>query len=288
MKIASIQFKLRKINSFEDFASHVEKLVRQAKIEGALFVAFPEYITLELAMVFPTKSFKEAMIRIAEEYHSQYKNLFLRLAKENSIYIVAGSTLEKVSPNKYYNTSFLFTPKGEIFKHRKIHLYPDIDPMLGVNASGENLNVFQTPHGKFSILICYDSIFPEPSRILRLMGVEVIFVPSAAPFAEPLYWDLRICCNARAIENQMVVVHSCLIGKVEGEKGLEFFGKSSILYPGRNKVLADGKMNKEMVVVSEIDLTRLRRSRGKNARVLKDMRPDVYRWLCEKNWLFEE
>jgi len=288
LKIASIQFKLRKVNSFEDFASHVKNFVKQAKTEGSLFVAFPEYITLELATMFSSKPIREAMVKVAEEYHNQYKNLFLELARENNMYIVAGSTLEKVPPDRYYNTSFLFTPEGEIFKHRKIHLYPDTDPMLGVNASGENLNVFQTPYGKLSVLICYDSIFPELSRILRLMGVEVIFVPSAAPFAESLYWDLRICCSARAIENQIVVVHPCLIGKVKAEKTLEFFGKSSILYPGRSKVLAEGKMNEEMVVVGEVDLTRLRRSRGKSARVLKDMRPDIYRRLCERNWYFEE
>ena len=289
MKIASIQFKLKKAEGFEDFASHVEGLVGEAKAENALFTVFPEYITLEVATAFlPKLSFRDAMVKVAEEYHEKYVNLFLNLAKKNNMYIVGGSTLEKASPNKYYNTSFLFTPKGEIFKHRKIHPYPDIDPILGVNAAGENLNIFQTPQGKFSILICYDSIFPELSRILRLMGVEVVFVPSAAPFAEPLYWDLRICCGARAIENQMVVVHSCLIGRVEAEKTIEFFGKSSILYPGRFKVLAEGKMNEEMVVFAEVDLERLCRSRGKNARILKDMRPDVYRLLCEKGWSFEE
>ncbi|OYT55970.1 MAG: hypothetical protein B6U77_00655 [Candidatus Hecatellales archaeon ex4484_218] len=290
MKIASVQFKLKKIENFEDFKSHVEKLVNQARMEEALFTVFPEVFTLELATIYlPKMDLKQALRKVAEEYCESFKQFFSDLARKNRMHIVAGSTLEKdVETGKYYNTSFLFYPDGRIAKHRKLHLYPTADPELGVDGFGENLQVFQTSEAKISILICYDSIFPETSRILRLMGAEIIFVPSAAPWSESLFWDLRICCEARAIENQLIVAHSCLIGKLEGAENMEFFGKSSILYPGRGKVLADGRMGKELVVVGDVDLERLRRSRGKNARVLKDMRPEIYSWLCKNRWKYKE
>lgn len=42
---------------------------------------------------------------------------------------------------------------------------------------GSKLEVFDTDCGKIGILICYDSEFPELSRILAEDGMDILFVP---------------------------------------------------------------------------------------------------------------
>ena len=55
VRVASVQFAFKPINSFEDFASNVERLVDQAKDSD--FVVFPETFTLELQYLIPNKDF---------------------------------------------------------------------------------------------------------------------------------------------------------------------------------------------------------------------------------------
>ena len=213
----------------------------------------------------------------------KFKEFMEDLARKYQVFIIAGSIPEKIG-ERYYNTSMLISPEGEIGRYRKIHLHA-ADKVMGLDGYGEELKIFETPYGKASIIICYDSLFPEISRILRLKGVEILFVPSAAP-DKSSFLDLRRCCEARVVENQFIVVHSVLIGGIKAEEEFRFYGKSSILYPGGNKVLADGKIGKELIVVADVDMERIR-LRIKNQHVVKDLRPEIYSQLCKNNWKIE-
>ncbi|MCX8176007.1 MAG: hypothetical protein N3E48_02105 [Candidatus Bathyarchaeota archaeon] len=284
VKISSIQFKVKNVKSFEEFEKHVEKIVVEAKKGNSEFIVFPEYFTIEAATVYlPTVKLSEALKKLAEEYFERFKRFMESLARKYQVFIVAGSIPEKIG-DRYYNTSMLISSEGEVGRYRKIHLHA-ADKIMGLDGSGNELKIFETPHGKTSIIICYDSLFPEVSRILRLKGVEVLFVPSAAP-DKSSFIDLRRCCEARAVENQFVVVHSVLVGGVRAEEEFRFYGKSSILYPGGEKILSDGRINKELVVVADVDIERVR-LRIKNQYVVKDLRPEVYSQLCKSGWKAE-
>jgi len=283
MKISSVQFRLRQARGFEDFEVHVREFMEQAKVQGAKIVVFPEYVTLEMADLWRSKfSVASAFRQVSEQFHQEYLELFSKLASKFGVFIVAGSTLEKEG-RKYYNTSFFFAPSGRIAKHRKLHLHP-VDKAIGVNAAGNSLQVLSIERCKVGILTCYDIIFPEAARILVLKGAEIILVPMAAP-SEVAFWDLRTCGEARTIENQLLVIQSCLVGRMLGSTELEFYGKSSVLYPGKERALSDGRLNEEMLVTADVDLMRLRKAKKERfPPVLKDLRADVYSWLCRRKW----
>lgn len=284
VRISSIQFKVKNVKNFKEFEEHVEEIVVKAKKNNSEFIVFPEYFTIEAVTAYPSPvKLNEALKRLAEEYFEEFKGFMESLAKKYQVFIVAGSTPEKIG-DKYYNTSMLISPEGEVGRYRKIHLHA-ADKVMGLDGHGEELKIFETPYGKTSIIICYDSIFPEISRILRLKGVEVLFVPSAAP-DKSSFLDLRRCCEARVVENQFIVVHSVLVGEIKTKEEFRFYGKSSILYPGGNKVLSDGKIGKELVVVANVDMERVR-LRIKNQHVIKDLRPKIYSELCKSSWKVE-
>lgn len=129
-------------------------------------------------------------------------------AKQESIYIVAGSIPEK-HDGKIYNSCFIFNPKGEIIGvHRKVHLF-DIDVPGEISfkesetlTAGNQITVVDTPLCKIGICICYDMRFPELLRLMTLEGAELIIVPGAFNLTTgPAHWKPLI--QVRAVDNQV-------------------------------------------------------------------------------------
>ena len=93
---------------------------------------------------------------------------------------------------------------------------------------------------------------------------------------------MRHSCQARALENQIYVIHSCLVGTppIEFMAG---WGRASILSPCEppwtpNGVIAEAEANKECVITGELDLKLLRKKRKRGiATTLKDRRPEIYK-----------
>jgi predicted amidohydrolase len=268
--VACIQFAYKQIKSFEDFSNNVESLLTLSK--GSQFVVFPETFTLELQYLIPNYN----LTRIPE-FTEDYIQLFTHLSSKYNQYIIAGSHLT-FEGEKEYNVSHMFCPDRRILKHRKTHLFP-LEAQMGVEP-GDSLEIFDTEYGKVGISICYEMEFPEVARTLTLKGAEIIFCPSYT-VGEHGFWRVRNCCQARAIENQIYVVHSCMVGSAP-LGGLEGWGRSSILSPceppwSANGVIAEAEPNKEMVITGELDLRLLHKKRKRGAApTLNDRRPEIY------------
>lgn len=268
IKVSAVQFAFKPINNFEEFASNVKDLVNQAK--GSDFVIFPEAFTIEFYYFDERKEL--------HEYEDQYIHLFKQLSERTNQYIVAGSHIIKRNEN-LYNTGYVFCPDGQIFKHAKTHLLPDEAKHLGITP-GTELEIFEIDGVKFGLGICYEMEFPEVARTYALKGAEIVFTPSLT-VNEHGFWRVRHCCQARAIENQIYVVHSCLVG-TSAIPVLSGWGKSSILSPCEspwttNGVIAEAEANKECVITGELDLKLLREKRKRGAATtLKDRRPEIY------------
>ncbi len=270
VKVSAVQFKFKPINSFEDFASNVKDLVNQAK--GSDFVVFPELFTLELQYLIPNNKVSN-IIQFTEEYIK----LFEQLSQERNQYIIAGSHYTVVK-GKTYNTGHIFCPDGQLKTHSKTHLMPI--EVKSHFTHGTTLEILETEKVKIGLAICYEMEFPEVARTLTLKGAEIIFTPSYT-IGEYGFWRVRHCCQARAIENQIYVVHSCLVGTPIVEM-LTGWGRSSILSPCEapwtpNGVIVEAKENEEMVITGELDLKLLERKRKRGmATTLKDRRPEIY------------
>lgn len=271
VKVSSVQFAYKPIKSFEDFESNVENLIQRAK--GSDFIVFPETFTMELQYLIPNNDISKI-----HEFTEQYLELFTQLSRKKKQYIVAGSHVTKKN-DTYYNTGYIFCPDGEIFEHSKTHLFP-LEPFLGISP-GNTIETFETTKAKVGLAICYEVEFPEVVRILTLKGAEIIFCPSYT-IGEHGFWRVRHCCQARAIENQIYVVLSCMVGTPPITE-MAGWGRSAIMSPCENSwppngIIAEAKINEEMVITGELDLELLHQKRESgSAPTLKDRRPELYR-----------
>jgi|RhiMethySRZTD1v2_1073278.scaffolds.fasta_scaffold31600_2 deaminated glutathione amidase len=231
--------------------------VRDAAAQGARLVALPE--------VFIWRGSKKLERQFAEPIPGPTSITLSDLARELSIYLLAGSILEEI-PNseRAYNTSLLFDPAGEqIACYRKIHLF-DVDLPNGVSlresqtrAHGHEPVVAQTELGTMGLSVCYDVRFPELYRKLAERGAEVIFVPSAfTAYTGEAHWETLL--RARAIENQVYIIAPDQFGVTVNS--FETHGDSKIIDPW-GRIMAELPQGPG-VITATIDLDYLAKIRA--------------------------
>jgi predicted amidohydrolase len=201
-RVASVQYQMRNIKSFEAFATQVEFFADTAADYRCDFLLYPELLTNQLLALVPASRPALAARRL-HEFTERYLDLFRRLAIKFAVNIIGGTHLT-VEDDALYNIAYLFHRDGRIDKQRKIHITPSEGHWWGVSA-GSRLEVFETDRGSIAILICYDVEFPEVARTARARGAEVLFVPYNTDI-RAAHLRVRSCAQARAIENHVYVV----------------------------------------------------------------------------------
>jgi predicted amidohydrolase len=128
-------------------------------------------------------------------------------AKQYGMYIVSG--LYSWTGDTLKNIAVLYDRQGKIQAvYEKVQL-PDSEAEQGA-VPGNSLPVFTTDFGKIGILICWDSAFPEVSRILALNGAEILFCPIWGDVRGEESW--KITARSRAIDNGVYFVTSIFDG----------------------------------------------------------------------------
>lgn len=147
----------------------------------------------------------------AEEYGGPACTAMSGVAREEKVYLVAGSIPEREG-DRLYNTSFVFDPEGNLIaRHRKVHLF-DIAVEGGqhfqesaVLSAGDSLTVFDCPLGKIAVCICFDIRFQELAYAASAAGAQLLVVPGAFNMTTgPAHWELHF--RARAVDNQFFTV----------------------------------------------------------------------------------
>ncbi|MFN4314292.1 MAG: nitrilase-related carbon-nitrogen hydrolase [Chitinophagaceae bacterium] len=279
VRVACIQYQMRDISGFDDFAANCEYFVDVASDYRADFVLFPEMITMQLLTFLPKKHPAEA-VRQLDQFTERYIEMFTRLAINYNINIIGGSHFV-IENDNLYNVSYLFKRDGTYGKQYKIHITPHERKWWGVQP-GNEVRVFDTDCGKISIAICYDIEFPELSRIAASKGTRIIFVPFNTDERRS-YLRVRYCSHARAIENQVYVVLTGCVGNLPNVENLDIhFAQSAILTPSdiefhREGVAAEAPANVETAIVQELDMNLLKRNREYGSvQTWKDRRTDLY------------
>ena len=132
------------------------------------------------------------------------------------------------------------------------------------------------PQAQFGTIICHDRRYPETSRILALLGAEIMFCPTAAPgYASGVHWNTINV--ARAVDNGMFAVYSNRIG-TEWEK--EYFGESMIVNPF-GEVIVSGDKKEDAIVSAVLDLNQVDEARIAVA-TLRDLRNDFWMGYYKK------
>lgn len=262
--IAAVNFHVRPVSSFDEFATHVRGLLDQA--EGADLVLFPELFTVELFTTFSDwrESSASELTRI-DQYTSEYRDLFKSEAQARSQYIVGGSHLLN-DGERYVNVGHLWEPSGKLHQHVKTHIFPAEADWS--TEEGDTVTAIDLPFAKVGFNICYEAEIPECASTLAEQGVEIILCPSFT-FTEYGFWRVRHCAQARAIENQVYFVHCCT-GGAPGAPLPNGWAQSSVLTPcdtlwSPKGIRAEAPTNAEVVIKGTVDIDDLYRNREEGA-----------------------
>jgi predicted amidohydrolase/predicted N-acetyltransferase YhbS len=279
VRIAAMQYLLRPIGSFNDFATQARFFVRSAQDYGSHFILFPEYFSMQLLSYMREPSPGRAVRRLAQ-MAGEYEGLFKRLASESRTYIIAG-THPVIQAGELFNAAHLFTPHGRIFRQKKVHL-TQIEKGPYQMSRGHGFYLYHTDFGNIAILVCYDVEFPEAARVLAEAGAQIIFVPSCTDERQG-FCRVRYCAQARASENQIYVAMASTVGNLPEVPGMStHYGQAAILTPSdyffaRDGIAAEGTVNQEQMVLADVDLDLLEEQRMNGTVLpLNDLIRDAY------------
>lgn len=278
LKVAAAQLELRETNSFDTWTAQVRDLLDQ--VPEARLVVLPELVTESLFTTEPDWRQHEisSLTRISE-HTDAYVELFAAEAARRRQWILAGSHLVS-TPTGHQNVAFLFGPDGERHEHAKTHIFPaeaDWD-----TREGDELGIVDVDGVKVGIAICYEAEIPEVTTALTALGAELLLVPSYT-FTEAGFWRVRHCAAARAIENQVYVVHCPTVSHLDAPLA-PGWARASVLSPcdlafPADGVLVEARTNVQDVITYELDLDLLhenRRSGAATTHTDRGRRRDLY------------
>lgn len=265
VRIACVQYQMRRVKDFEEFASQVEYFVETASDYRSDFVVFPEFFSVQLLSSLPQMGSVEGISRLAD-MADEFTGLMTTMAKRYGLYVIAGSHPFKQDDGKLLNTCLVIAPDGKYVGQPKLHITPSEKRYWGISG-GSELYVIPTPKAKIGVQICYDIEFPEASRYLADQGCEIIFVPFCTDDRHG-YLRVRHCAQARAIENQVFVATTGVIGNLPSVPAMDIhYGQASVLTPSdfefaRDGIQAQSDTNVETMLVTDVDVADLHRSRA--------------------------
>ncbi len=266
IRVCALQYFIRPVDTFEQFRDQVVALVDTAVDYDCQLIVFPEYFTVQLLTLGDLKRPIREQVRGLAGQVPRYIEMISDLARRHKRYIVAGSIpVMDGGSEPLYNDCFIFNPSGEYGVQGKLHMtrWEVEDWSVSPRSS---LKIFETSFGQLAIAICYDVEFPEIARAAARAGAHLLVVPSCTDDRQG-YLRVRYCAQARAIENQMYVVHSTTVGSLPMVPAVSLnYGQASILTPSdfpfsRDGILAEGVPNQETMVIGELNLETITESR---------------------------
>jgi predicted amidohydrolase len=266
-KIACAQIDCR-IGDVRSNRAKVIDRIREAAERGAKLVILPECAITGYAF----ESLEEAA-GFAEPLDGPTAPAIARACQESGVYAIVGF-IEK-DGSRYFNAAMVVGPEGIRGSYRKVHM-PYIGADRFLTPGDRGFEVFDLSIGKVGVLICYDVSFPEASRSLKLMGAELIALPTNWPPGASRNPDFAL--NGRAMENH---VNFAATNRVGVERGWPFIGRSKVVdFNGDSLAEADGAA--EQMLVVEIDFEQANNNKIVNVAGsyeidrIADRRPEFY------------
>lgn len=286
VRVATVQFMMRKIESIDQFEEQVEYWIDVAADYESDFVVFPELFTLELLSIEEKKLQPVEAIEKISAYTPRFRKFMEKMAVSYNINIIGGSHPTKVrnrdGSSEIRNIAYVFLRDGSVHEQEKLHPTPSERRWWDIKG-GYGASVINTDCGPIGVMICYDSEFPEMSRHLVNQGALMLFVPFCTDERRG-YLRVRYCCQARAVENQCYVITSGVVGNLPNVENMDVhYAESAILTPSdfpfsRDGVAADTAPNTETIAIADLNLDALLTARQSGAvQNLRDRRFDLYR-----------
>lgn len=282
VRVATVQFQMRGISTKEEFERQVEYFVDVASDYRSDFIVFPELFTLQLLSLEDKPLSPDKGIHRVTDYTNWFQKMMERLAVSYNINIIGGSHPTLTKDGDVRNVSYVFLRDGSVHTQDKIHPTPDERYWWNIKG-GNRVDTIDTDCGPIGVLVCYDAEFPELTRSLADQGALLLFVPFCTDERRG-YLRVRYCCHARAIENQIYVIMSGVVGNLPNVENMDIhYAESCILTPcdfafARDGVAADTAANTETIAFADLRLSDLRVARQSGStRNFMDRRFDLYR-----------
>ncbi len=279
VRLGLIQWQMRPYSGIEELMQQAEYFVDSLAAYRSDFALFPEYFNAPLMAAYNDHSVSDAIRELAK-YTEMIRNRFSELSIKYNINIITGS-MPEIIDGHLYNVGNLCHRDGRIEHYEKIHVTPDEQKVWGL-SNGSKIQTFDTDCGTIGILICYDSEFPELSRIMAADGMQILFVPFLTD-TQNAYARVRLCCQARAVENECYVAIAGSVGNLPAVENMDIsYAQSAVFTPcdfafPSNGVKAETTPNTEMILVADVDLDLLKKLHNHGAvKNLKDRRHDLY------------
>jgi beta-ureidopropionase len=229
-----------------------------------------------------------------------------RLAKLYNTYIIAQCKARwpEVMPDRFFNTLFVISPKGEIVhKAAKNHIWcrerscmPHDVYDRWVELFGDGIEAFfpvlrTDDIGNVGTICCSDGEYPEAVRALAFNGAEVVYRPSeAVPMTASSYpgggsWMVQNRAHAEFNSLYMICPQ---VGPVylhaQSRHPIDVAGGNAHIVDYRGNVISYSASGTNTMVAGIIEIEALRQFRvmNLNSNWLKDLRVELFKRMYEE------
>jgi predicted amidohydrolase len=273
-KIAAVQMDCRLGNPAANLKAIVERLEIAAG-NGARLVIFPECILTGYCF-----EDRASAYAVSEPIPGESTRVLVEHCRRLGVWVVCGMLERELGTEAFFNAAVLVGPSGQIASYRKVHL-PYIGVDRFVTPGNRPFAVHDLDGLRLGINICYDGSFPESSRILTLLGADLVVLPTN--WATGAHTTCNYLVQARALENH---IFYAAVDRVGDEGGFHFIGRSRIV-DCSGDLLSATESDQETILYAEIEPEKARRKRLIKIPGLyeidrvADRRPEMYESLLK-------
>ena len=205
------------------------------------------------------------------------------LAAKYDVHVMIGTaSVRNDDPLTVHNTAVLAGPTGILATYDKLHVgvltMPDGTVVNEAEwfTAGSTIPIWDSTFGILGPQICYDSHFPEISRVQSINGAQILLNITASATGFEKSWEHNRA--VRANENSAWYVTCSIVGVQKGDR---FFGRSAVIDPAGNTVV-EAKDGVEDLVFADIDPEESARWRLR-MNTMRARRPEAYGDVVKSN-----
>ena len=240
MIVAAFQTPLLPAGSMDSIAL-IRKRIDWCETAGVEILCCPEAILGGLADYsdYP----EQFSIRVSD---GELNNVLSPLESDNVCIIVGFTEID--NDGRLFNSAAVYHRGAVVGVYRKLH--PAINS--SVYSAGDRYPVFEIGDLKFGVVICRDSNFSEPARIMADSGATALFVPTNNGLPKHRdFGNLRELTTqtdvSLAVDNQMFVIRADVAGETDR---LVSCGSSEIVSPDGIVLQSAMRFGEDLVVAN--------------------------------------
>ncbi len=258
MRLALVQMNTTLGREDKNLARHLE-YIEQAKKENVDLIIFPELSLTGYVL--------QDLVPTVSHHPTANDPIFAPLLEASQKIDIVVGFVEEDERNRFYIAAAYLSGGKVLHVHRKVYL-----PTYGLFdegrffAWGDQVRAFDTRFGRVGILICEDFWHASPPYLLWLDGADLLIFISSSPgrgltadlVLENVHW-IRQINQAYASLFTSFVFYTNRVGY---EDGLNFPGGAAVVDPN-GIMLAEAPHHDEHMLITEIDLNQLHRTRAR-------------------------